>query len=450
MIQVPPERIAQADSRWQPELFATDLACVLDVPSRMPTLGDLSQIIEGSRGDPPDAAASRVSGPMYRPGNIQAMHLVPSPEHLSSPTVDTRQCVQPGDVVVTKNAPPRAALVPELAHRHPADGNCLILRGLTPSFALWAAWCLNTSAYGTYLTIMSRQGPLPRITQATLGEVRLPEPPAAVVSWAHVALPLTAEAYALHQRRGQLLAEVHAAVVEAAKPFALPDDLNGGQWIRGDLMPVASLLPSHVHLSAQQHRLRVEGGWQRVSDLVIAQASSRQRLAVAPAGASYLRLGDVALDGTVATNLGGEVPQPITRVFAQPVQTNEVLLATIVTAPRAALIDAAIAGKAWVTDQFLRLRFQETPAAWAMILGSPPIADQMRRMAVGTIAQYANPADLLALLLPPIPLAQRQDWDRRERQITERRRTWDVQWGESCARGDELFRAAHRILGATA
>jgi len=449
-MMVAPQRLAQAEGRWLPELFDPKLACVLDVPLRSPTLGDLGRISEGYRAEAVGINSLSDMGPVYRPGNIQAMHLVPGSEHLCSPGADLPQCLHPGDVVVTKAAPPRAALVPELVHRHPVDGNCMILRGLPPALALWVAWCLNQAPVGAYLAIMSGRGMIPRISQSALGELRLPAPPSEVVKWAQATLPLLEEAYALHQRRDQLLADVHAAVAAAAKSLDLIDDLHDGQWIRGELMPVTSLLPSHVHLSAQQHRLRVEGGWQRLSELIVSQATSRQRLAAAPDGASYIRLGDVAHDGTIANHLGSEAPQPITRVFAQPIQVYEVLLATIVTAPRAAVVDAAIAGKTFVTDQWVRLRFRETPGAWAMILGSPTIADQMRRMAVGTIAQYANPADLLDLLVPPVLLEVRQEWDRRERQITERRRAWEHQWDEACAQGHELFTVAHRISGASA
>jgi hypothetical protein len=441
---VPPQRLAQAEYRLQPELYADALACVLDVPAHAPTLRDLATIAEGWRGTAIDNDDADALLPMYHTGNIQCMRLVPGSEHLRAPTTNLAQSLLPGDVVVTKFVPPRAAVVPELAHRHPADGNCMILRGLTPTWAMWAAWCLNQPPVGTYLSITSGRGFILRINQGALGELRLPEAPAAAMPWANRMMILAGEDYALHQRRAELLADVHAAVADAADALTLADDLHGGQWISGNLVPISSLLPAQAHLSAQQHRLRHDGGWLSLSDLIVPQATSRQRLATAPAVGSYIRLGDVAHDGTIATHLGSECPQPVSRVFAQPIQAHEVLLATIVTAPRAAVVDAAIAGKAWATDQWVRLRFRETPAAWAMILGSPTIAEQMRRMAVGTLAQFANPADLLELLVPPVPLERRLEWDRRERQLTERRRAWEQQWSEVIARGQELFASTYR------
>lgn len=446
---MPAQRLAQAEYRLQPELYVDELACILDVPSRTPALRDLAIISEGHRGMTSEDGEADDLGPMYRPSNVQVMRLVPSSEHLHAPTTNLPQSLLPGDVVVTKLAPPRAAVVPDVAHRHPIDGNSLIVRGLTPTMAIWVAWCINRPPVGAYLSITSGRALIPRINQGALGELRLPEAPAAAMPWANRMSYLSGEDYALHQRRAELVAEVHAAVAEAVATVLLADDLHDGQWIPGALVPVTSLLPTHVHLSARQHRLRQEGGWLSLSELILPHGASRQRLTAAPETGSYIRLGDVDHDGTIAAQLGRDCPQPVSRVFAQPIQAHEVLLATIVTAPRAAVVDDAIAGKAWVTDQWVRLRFRETPAAWAMILGSPTVADQMRRMAVGTIAQFANPSDLLGLLLPPIPVERRQEWDRRERLLTERRRTWEQHWAEICSLGDDLFASAHRGSGAT-
>ena len=63
--------------------------------------------------------------PVYRQASIGCLRLQLSAQHWVSPQIEGRWCVRPGDVVLNKLAPVRAAFVSPAAKRHPVDGNTL-------------------------------------------------------------------------------------------------------------------------------------------------------------------------------------------------------------------------------------------------------------------------------------------------------------------------------------
>ena len=206
------------------------------------TIADLGgRIVEGWRAsatpgtDTYDPLAA--STPVYRQSAIGKLRLILDPEHRQPPRLATRWCVQPGDVVLNKLAPLRAALVPAAARRHPVDGNSLIVRDLPAPDAAWLATCLNHAEYEALLLIES--GILRRVGIGPLSGLRLPAmPPGFAVAAAAV----------FHALDNDLLIgeDLHRAAVEANQEVSLPesrDDLRSGVKVQGSVVAHDSWLP---------------------------------------------------------------------------------------------------------------------------------------------------------------------------------------------------------------
>jgi hypothetical protein len=133
---------------WSPAYFTGTGAVALRAGLTGQKISDFGGfVLEGWRASETPGALSfdarAVTTPIYRQANIGRLHLLLGAQHWDPPQITGRWCVQPGDVVLNKLAPIRAAFVPANAKRHPVDGNSLIVRGLPFPQAAWVAFCLN-------------------------------------------------------------------------------------------------------------------------------------------------------------------------------------------------------------------------------------------------------------------------------------------------------------------
>ena len=136
------------------------------------------------------------------------------------------------------------------------------------------------------------------------------------------------------------------------------------------------------------------------------------------------------------------------RAFADPLSENEVLLSTLVTNPRVAFAGAKPATAVYPTDHWYRLRFRETPGAWAVVLDTPAIHEQLERLAIGTVQQFAQPSTVRKLVLPNVPLETRIKWDGFLRHWQQRRHALDDEWLGLWRQCYWLLRETHKIYGA--
>ena len=306
-----------------------------------------------------DARAAKA--PIYRQANIRQLHLQLAEQHWTSPQISERWCVQPDDVVLNKIAPVRAAYVSPNARRHPVDSNSLIVRGLSTSAAVWVALCLNQPSYQQLLLIES--GVLQRVGLGSLTSLRVPPVPPEMDGLSARLRDLIDEATltneALHRARSEANAEANAAPRRER-------DLSTGAFFAPDAVSNESWLPSAVALQAEQSALADEFGWAPISDL--ATFDDRTRLSRAHEGAQALRLSDVGddllVDGAPNYEL---IPS---RTLAKPLVPGEVLLSTLGSSFRAAYVDDDVPPNIYPVDGWVRLRFRETPAAWALLLST--------------------------------------------------------------------------------
>src|ERR1700674_4761621 len=99
---------------WAPAYFAGAASVALRAGRHGPTIAGLGgQVLEGWRVSETPGAITydplAATTPIYRQSNVGRLHLFPSATHWQPPQMAERWCVQPGDVVLNKLAPVRAA-----------------------------------------------------------------------------------------------------------------------------------------------------------------------------------------------------------------------------------------------------------------------------------------------------------------------------------------------------
>src|SRR6267142_3195110 len=159
------------EGTWDPQFFCGPIASLLNGATTQTLHRAKAQIIEGWRGTASSHTQKRrsiVQQPIYRMSNVGELELRLGPEYCVPPAGSDMHCVRPGDVVVTKGVPIRAAIASSQVFRHRVDANCYVIRGLNQTDGFWVALCLNQPAYAEYLTRKAGAAIVPRVRMAVL------------------------------------------------------------------------------------------------------------------------------------------------------------------------------------------------------------------------------------------------------------------------------------------
>lgn len=444
--------LIEREGTWDSQFFCGPIARLLESPglSRISDLG--GRVIEGSRGT---ANGSEANGqlPSYRVSSIGELEVRLSAELCVSPIRSDSRCVRPGDVVVTKGSPVRAAVVSNALFRHPIDANCYLIRGLTEALGLWVALILNQSTFAEYLLRKSGAAIVPRIRMSVLRDMPIPEVPS--------------ELGVLSRKVMEVLDRRIDSIVELTRIFAtvrneveasVPTSVSGGPQLNGRdrtwwrwfsaLDIEDSWVPGHVAIAGYQRLLRQDAGWLPMDNLTTRWASSSGRVGTGGQAGRTLLLSDVGDDLTVAGARQRDTSDRNRRIYAEPVGENEVLLSSLVTNPLVAFVGTRPRTPVYPTDHWQRLRFRETPGAWALVLKTPTISQQMERLAIGAVQQFAQPGTIRKLVLPNIPLPLRIKWDAFLRHWQQKRSELDGEWITLVRECYRLLRSTHELYGA--
>lgn len=443
---VAPDLLGAAPS-WLPSYFAGATAAALRAGIAGQTIHELGgEILDGWRvSETPTALdydPSAASTPVYRQANIKPLRLQLGAQHWASPQIEGRWCVRPGDVVLNKLAPVRAAFVSPAAKRHPVDGNTLIVRDLARAEAAWVALCLNHSGYERLL--LRDSGVVDRVGMKALAALRVPPVPPemdGLSARARDALDeQTLAGEAMHHVRTE------ANVLTSAAP-ATTRPLRSGAFFARDAVTHESWLPTATALRAEQTSLAEDLGWVAIAEL--ASWDDRARLTYAPEGTRALRLRDVGEDLFVAPTDDAKEDLVPSRMLAKPLVPGEVLLSTLGSSFRTAYVDDDVPQNTFPTDGWVRVRFRETPAAWALLLSTDALRSQAARLVVGSVQQFVPPEALRSLRVPVPPREVRDRWQRAVERHHAQRRTQDRQWAALVTEMTGLFEAAHRPFAET-
>lgn len=433
---------------WDPLLFNGMASVVTLNDTDKVSLEDAGVVVfEGLR----IGGALSVEGhlaPLYRPSNIGVLVFRMSDEHWLSPGEEGIDRVRPGDVVVTKFPPIRTAWATTCTYRHPVDANCAIIRSLSPAMGFWVAVCLNQAPYTDYLLRISGAAVLPRVRSSALRELRVPEPSPEVTGLALRCWELLDAQQECRESLTRLSRQVNTYIAEQADAAGWADavaELTAPTW-SGFIAPVDlqdSLVVKHVLLARLRHKLAQQAGWRPLCQYLAQQQPAVNRLGELFACARYLRLSDVAESLSLHPAPGDEPVQIASRVYGQPLGRDEILLSTLATDTKVLFAGEAVPHNTFVTDNWARLAFQDTPAAWALVLTTPQVQMQLRLMAMGSVQQFARREDIDGLMLPEIPLDQRMVWDREIRRLQQRQREVSADLANIWQQAVTLFHEVH-------
>ena len=448
--RVKPTMLHQEDC-WVAELFCGDAALILNNYIEGVTLQELGNCIEGWRvstqKENQDYDHRIELTPIYRQAQLGCLSFNLEPEHWKEAIIEDKWCIQPGDVVINKLPPLRASIATSKLPRHPVDGNCILIRGIKKPLNTWTAICLNQKFYKAYL--IERQGKsfFARVGLKGLSQLNIPLPP-------------MNEALSLHQKiwdwneqvlendesRIRLIEKVNSYIFQELEDAEVNIDdypLCPGKYFPASVI-ADSLAPSHVRISYQLSNLKNKLGWIELEKL-LNKNTSRARLSDVPKIGFYLRLKDIDRDLTLSIPNAESDLQLRLRVFRQPLTQEEVLISTLVTNPRVVFVDEPPSENIYITDHWERLRFFETPGAWALVLNTKVIRTQLKEMAIGAILQFTRPENISRLVVPNIPLKVREHWEnellthhKRHRELQQKRKLIDHE-------AKALFNRVHRI-----
>ena len=375
------------------------------------------------------------------------------PRSISQSTgqLGSRYGIRAGDVLVSKALPVKAAWVaPSYPHSR-IDGACYAVRNLAAAQGLWLTFCLNQSNYSICLGRRSGGSVLPRISQSELRRFPIPNIPveferiADGIAECIDARVLSSLEFA--RLRDEVTETVEGFVPEEAAEVSAGTDSFKTWSMRFRCSSVeSSLVPSHVAVGAFQDVLRRRGDWRLVSDLVSLRKPSSDRLGDVGYEYPYLRLSDVADDLRPPADPAVSL-EANRNIFAEPMRQEEVFHSLLATSPRTVFVSREPDREIFPVDYWARLRFLETPAAWALVLQTDPVSKQLKALAMGAAQQFATVAAVNRLAVPPIPYDTRQTWDKRLRRWHEKRGELDHTWRQLLVRVDEALKLTESDYG---
>jgi len=373
------------------------------------------------------------------------------PESLLPAPPSDRFTLQTGDVLLAKAPPIKAAWISPSVHHHRFDATCYAARNLTTAQGVWLTFCLNQFEYAFSLARRSVASAMPRINRTEWMRFPIPDLPAGFELLAEGIAECIDQRALSSMELLRLQAEV-ADQVESLVPGhaieAAADPSSEASWHQrfSPTLIDDSLIPGHVKAGRFQQLLRRGGDWRPIRALVSIARGHGERLGKKGTGYWTLRLSDVGADlrlpALVSRGQAGN-----RNVYAEPLAEGEVLHSLLATHPRTLLITEPPDRAIYPTDHWVRLRFNETPGAWALILQTEPIARQLRSMTTGLTHQFATAAAVEQLVLPPVALSTRISWDGRLRRWQKQRRELESQWYEFVARVYRLLKHTESKYG---
>jgi|GEM_PF-1393344 len=444
---------------WDPAVFLSNpVRAISGQSGPILHLGELAKVFEGVRAagnwdrrdNLPGSDAGSDTWRGYRQINVGQFELLPG-EAWDRPVESGSTFLQPGDVVVRKMSPVRAALVTDDIPGHPVDDSCLVIRGLDTPTALWVVLCFNHPSYERYLMSLSGQPILPRVSLRVLRNIALPPPP-----------PL------FHTLAGPIKAEVNDRALIRRNVHSVQQEVIGFVAESGgaDFIARAEARFQQPSWSAQVHARTIDWSWapQHVSAAILQDElldlsawtplaawldkTPRDRRRLPPdfdRQVHLLRLSDAETSVLPACSLETIRPTLASRVYRVPLSVGEVLISTLGTSPRVLFAGVESRDDVFLVDHWEPLRFRETPGAFALILNTPAVSGQLRRMSVGSARQFVRAEDIKQLCIPDVPLAVRTRWDQALTGIVQAWRKSCDSWEDLMNRANRAFEDAHNL-----
>jgi hypothetical protein len=342
----------------------------------------------------------------FRPSSITDLRL--SHQGLA-PFTNTKgyQVVGVGDVVMSKFLPPRAAWVTSSTSRRPIDQNCVRVIGLEQGDGFWVANVLEHPYYQELLARRSASSVVPRLGLGDLKSLRVPEVPMEAKALAERWSQATEELFAAEDGLVGLQEEVETHVAAETPPF--PEQ-------KPQFYPAASLpdiwTPAYAGLKRFQTQVRGQG-WESIGRHLSENTDRLREDLTGPVRVLHLRDADGMFG--FHTPKPDELRQATFRVFALPLQEDEVLLSVLGSAPKVVFHHPMSSVGMLLSDQWVRLEPSATPGALALLLNTRPVSWQLRLSTIGVVQQFVPKSEFEHIHIPHLPVSLATRWDQQLR-----------------------------------
>tara|TARA_R110001583_G_scaffold195128_3_gene369575 strand:- start:4885 stop:6369 length:1485 start_codon:yes stop_codon:yes gene_type:complete len=319
-------------------------------------------------------------------------------------------CVAPGDVVVRRVGHISAALVSSFHRRHPVDANIAVLRGLDARQAVWVAYCLNQPIYRSYFEQPGAIGSMVRLGLKQLSSMPLADRPAAFDKladqyWQHY------ERLSQTDDRLQQLRESVARWVADKVPEQLLSECTGALIAqRFKVKDISSVLS---YAATEQNRFCRElmEKYQCVPLSRLAEVNPKGSASTDEA-APVIKIGDITGQLEIQRDVAAS-QESRWRYHRRPLSSLAVLVSTFVQEPRVGLLTDILPMTTFASEQLAVLNFHRTPGAYALLLETNLVREQIARLATGTEQRFMQPQQFKNIVVPPLDPAGAQEWHQR-------------------------------------
>lgn len=347
----------------------------------------------------------------YRMRHVGDMELYVNAVLMEQPSIDDLDtCVVPGDVVVRRLGYISAALVSSLHRRHPVDANIVILRGLDARQAVWVAYCLNQQIYRSYFEQPGAISSMMRLGLKQLAKMPIAERPTAFDGladqfWHHYERQVQADDQ-LQRLRDEVAAWVADRFPEE-KLSANDSELTSSFFKSVD---VGSVLKYSV---TEQNRFSREliDDYQCVPLSRLAEVNPKGGATPDDSG-RIIKIGDLSGQLDIQRD-SAKSSESRWRFHRRPLNPLAVLVSTFVQEPKVALFVDRDQGTTFASEQLAVINFHRTPGAYALLLETDLVRQQIGRLATGTVQRFVRPELFKEIVVPLIETETAQDWHQR-------------------------------------
>ncbi|WP_157976541.1 restriction endonuclease subunit S [Parahaliea mediterranea] len=382
----------------------------------------------------------------YRMRHVGKMELNTDATLMGQPSLSgLNACVAPGDVIVRRVGHISAAPVSSFHRRHPVDANIAVVRGLSRRKAIWVAYCLNQPIYRSYFEQPGAINSLVRLGLKQLASMPIAPPPAAFDTladqyWQHYERLSQADDR-LQQLRDATKRWIATRVPN--QPFATPTDGLVAQ--RFEAKDIDSVLS---HAATEQNRICREliEEYQCVPLSRLAEVNPKGS-ASADQASTIIKIGDIT--GHFDIQLDAEASKDRRwRYHRRSLSPFAVLVSTFVQEPKVGLLSSALPSATFASEQLAVLNFHRTPGAYALLLETTLVRQQVARLATGTVQRFVQPEQFKRIVVPPIEGAIAQDWHQRLTEIQQQKSEARRELVNLDREMQQVFRRVHPELSA--
>jgi len=347
----------------------------------------------------------------YRMRHVGDMELHVNAVLMEQPTINQlNACVVPGDVVVRRVGHVGAALVTRFHRRHPVDANIAILRGLDSHQAVWVTYCLNQSIYRSYFEQAGAIGPMVRVGLKQLASMPLAECPKAfdVLAdqfWFHYERQVQADDH-LQRLRGEVADWIAGRLQERVL-------FSNGSGLVARFFHAEDIGQTLNYSATEQNQIRRE----LIQEHECVPLSHLAE--VNPKGGStpeesdrILKIGDLTGQLDILLD-SAQSSDSRWRYHRRPLRPLSVLVSTFVQEPKVALFTDVQSVKTFASEQLAVLNFHHTPGAYALLLETDLVRQQIVRLATGTVQRFVQPEFFKQIVVPVIETEIAKDWHQR-------------------------------------